>query len=440
MQQQLKEIILDYQGVKLFTGVRRTVEVTPVSKKASIYIGVRRSGKSTLMFQVIHRLLDEGISRENILYLNFFDERLHGLHEIGLGAILEAYFSLYPEKKNTEKIYCFFDEIQMFNGWEPFVDRIMRMENCEVYITGSSAQMLSKEIATTMRGRALSWEIFPFSFQEFVEAKGLNPNGPVSTKERLLLQNAFDQYFKEGSFPEVLGLSKHMRIKILQEYFSSVLSRDLIERHDISHPKAAIDLARWFIDNNSAMFSLNSITGYLKSLGYKISKSTVSDFVAWFEDAYFFFAVRIFDTSLARANSNPKKIYCIDHAMVNAVNSGIMVNSGRLLENIVFMALRRLTTQIYYYKTDKGREVDFIVQTPDRNKKLIQVCESLADPKTKLREVQALQDAMLELKLKNGIIVTRAEETSIEVDSGKIEVIPAWRFLLSISLKDKDSS
>lgn len=440
MQQQLKEIILDYQQVKIFTGIPRTIEVIPVHRKASIYIGVRRCGKSTLMYQVMRRLLDAGTSRENILYLNFFDERLNGLHETGLGAVLEAYYSLYPEKKNSEKVYCFFDEIQLFSDWEPFVDRIMRMENCEVYITGSSAQMLSKEIATTMRGRALSWEIFPFSFYEFITAKKLKPKEHYSTKERLLLQNAFDLYFVEGSFPEVLGQSKQMRIKILQEYFNSVLFRDLIERHNIPHPKAVIDLARWFIENNSALFSINSVTGYLQSLGHKVPKSKVSDYIAWFEDAYFFFTVRIFDSSLTRANSNPKKIYCVDHAMVSAVNSGIMVNSGRLLENIVYMSLRQQTSQIYYYKTEKGHEVDFIAQTTERDRELIQVCESLAVPKTKLREIQALQEAMQELKLKQGTIVTRSEEGTIEVEAGVITIIPAWRFLLRISNHAKGSA
>ncbi len=182
---QLKEIILDFQEANLYTGVQRHTQVTPVKGKATVCIGIRRSGKSTLMYQIIQKLVHQGIGRQNVLYLNFFDERLHKLHEVGLGTILEAYFSLYPEKKNTEKIYCFFDEIQLFPGWEPFIDRVMRMENCEVYITGSSAHLLSKEIATQMRGRAISWEIFPFSFQEFLDSKKLSYKKPYSTKTRL---------------------------------------------------------------------------------------------------------------------------------------------------------------------------------------------------------------------------------------------------------------
>jgi len=181
----LKEIILDFQEAVLATGVPRRVNVISVPGKATVCIGVRRSGKSTFMFQLMQRLQDNGVSRQNILYLNFFDDRLHNLRHDNLNIILESYFSLYPEKKNSETIYCFFDEIQVVPGWEPFVDRLIRTEKCEVYITGSSAQMLSKEIATQMRGRALSWEMFPFSFREFLDFKNIACAGHLSSKKRL---------------------------------------------------------------------------------------------------------------------------------------------------------------------------------------------------------------------------------------------------------------
>jgi len=367
----LKEIILDFQEQELSTGVARHMNISSVTGKATICIGVRRSGKSTLMFQIIERLLNDGVSRKNILYLNFFDDRLYGLQHSELNIILEAYFSIYPEKKNTEKIYCFFDEIQMLNGWEAFVDRLMRTEKCEIYITGSSAQMLSKEIATQMRGRALSWEIFPFSFREFLDFKKIDYSGSLSTKKRLFIQKAFEEYSEKGGFPEVADLNRQIRIKIHQEYFNAVLYRDLVERHDVLHPKSVIDLAHWFIDNSASLYSVNGLTGYLKSLGHKIQKSTVSDYLEWFEDAYFLFTVRIFDASLARSNANSKKIYCIDHAMIRSISSGVLVNSGHILENIVFTALRHLTSDIFYYRTKNGKEVDFIIQKRNHSRELI---------------------------------------------------------------------
>lgn len=428
----LKELILDFQELDLVTGVPRRLKITPVAGKATVCIGVRRSGKSTFMFQCIKALLEEGVSRQNILYLNFFDDRLHNLHYTGLGAILEAYFSLYPEKKNVEKIFCFFDEIQVIANWEPFLDRLLRTEKCEVFITGSSAQMLSKEIATQMRGRALSWEMFPFSFREFLDFKGIESNGALSTKKRLMVQKAFEVYWQSGGFPEVAGLDRQLRIKTHQEYFNALLFRDLVERHDISHPKAVTDLAHWLVDNTASLYSINNLTGYLKSLGHKVPKSSVSDYLEWFEDAYFMFTVRILDPSLARSNTNPKKIYCIDHSLVNSVSSGILVNSGHLLENLVFTALRRVTPDIFYFKGKSGKEVDFIARIIDRSWTLVQVCETLADPQTRKREVAALTEAMSELKLESGTIVTRGEEQQIKTGQGTIDVVPAWRFLLKL--------
>jgi hypothetical protein len=206
----------------------------------------------------------------------------------------------------------------------------------------------------------------------------------------------------------------------------------LVERHDVSHPKAVTDLARWLMDNAASLYSINSLTGYLKSLGHKAPKSAVADYLQWFEDAYFLFTVRIFDTSAARRDTNPKRIYCIDHAMVASVFSGILVNSGHLLENLVFTGLRRLYPEIYYYKTKTGREVDFIVPKGGGVKMLVQVCESLAEPSTRKRETLALFEAMAELGLNTGILVTWNEDERINMETGTIQVVPAWRFLLDL--------
>ena len=181
-----------------------------------------------------------------------------------------------------------------------------------------------------------------------------------------------------------------------------------------------------------AFSSVNNLTAYLQSLGYKAPKSAVSDYLEWFEDAYFMFTVRIFDPSLARRNANPKKIYCIDHALVTSVSSGILFNSGHLLENLVFIALRRIYQNICYYKTKSDREVDFIISMRDHSRMLVQVCESLAEPQTRKREITALSEAMSELGLTTGTIVTRNENERVDVPSGTIQVTPVWRFLLEL--------
>lgn len=428
----LKAMLLDFQEAPLATGIPRRLRVESVPGKATVCIGVRRAGKSTYLFQVIDRLIGAGVPRQNILYLNFFDDRLRSLEREGLGLITEAYYSLFPEKKNTETVYCFFDEIQAVERWEPFVDRLMRTEKCEVYLTGSSAHMLSREIATQMRGRALSWEVFPFSFAEFLDFKKIASAGSLSTRRRLTIQKAFDEFWETGGFPEVLGLDRRLRTKIHQEYLGAILFRDLVERHDVSHPNAVRDLVHRLLENTASMYSINSLTGYLQSLGHNAPKAAVADYVAWFEDAYFLFTTTIFDASAARRRTNPKKIYCVDHAFVTSVTPRILVNSGHLLESLVFTALRRVTPDIHYYKTGDGSEVDFIAQLPDRSRLLVQACESLAAPQTRKREVSALSAAMAELGLDRGIIVTRSGDSEIEVESGTIRVVPAWRFLVEL--------
>jgi len=432
----LKEIILDNQNNQLFTGTHRHLKVTPVNKKATIIIGVRRCGKSTWLNQAIEGLISKGVSKENILYINFFDDRLTNLKQGGLDTVLEAYFTIYPEKKTLETVYCFFDEIQVIQGWEAFVDRMLRTENCEIYITGSSAKMLSKEIASQMRGRALSWELFPFSFSEYLWHCKIGNHLPASSQQRHRVENAFGNFYEQGGFPEVVGVDRHLRIKIHQEYVNSILFRDLIERYDISHPRAVVDLARRLMENISSLYTLNGLSNYLKSIGHKAPKNAVADYLTWFEDAYFLFTVRLFSASYGKSNANPKKIYSIDHALIRSVTSGILVKSGHLLENIVYIALRRKNNDIYYYKTATNQEIDFLVQDQQQKIKLIQVCETLANPRTRQRETHSLENAMNELGLSDALIITREESEQLTVKNGKITVIPVWKFLLETSMND----
>jgi predicted AAA+ superfamily ATPase len=272
--------------------------------------------------------------------------------------------------------------------------------------------------------------VFPFSFREFLDAKGLRAEGTLSTKERMLVQKAFAAYWDCGGFPETLNLEPALRIKIHQEYFHAVLFRDLVERHNIAHPRAVADLARQLTDNAASLYTLNSLTGMLQARGHRASKTAVADYLEWFEDAYFLFTVRKFDASFSKSNANPKKIYCVDHALVSSIASGVLLNAGHLLENLVFTALRRISPQIFYYKTRSNKEVDFLMLDERGGRRLIQVCETLADPKTRRRELDALSEAMRELDLETGLIVTRGEEETVTVNTGSVRILPAWRFLL----------
>lgn len=427
----LKEVILDFQSLTLETGVPRRLRIEPVRGKAAVCLGVRRGGKSTFLFQAVQALYAQGVQPQNVLYVNFFDDRLHELTHQGPAPVLEAYFSLFPENKGTEMVYCFFDEIQMVKGWEPFVDRLLRTERCEVYLTGSSARLLSREVATQMRGRSLSWELFPFSFAEFLDFKSIRTE-PETSRNRLLTQKAFEEYWQTGGFPEVRNVPDRVRVMIHQEYFRTMVYRDIVERHDARHPQAVMDMAFRLVNNVAASHSVNSLTGYLKALNHRVSKAFVGECLEWFEDAFLLFAAKLWDASLARQNVNAKKVYCIDHALVVSVSLGILVNAGHLLENLVFLHLRRRTDRIHYYRTQSGREVDFIWQDTKGQRRLVQVCEGLAGkPDTQRREIAALTEAMQEMKLKEGTVVTRDETGEIETTAGNIKVIPAWKYLLS---------
>jgi predicted AAA+ superfamily ATPase len=426
----LKEMILDFQQHEVDVGVRRRLDVSLVKGKAFVCIGVRRCGKSTLLNQLVMDALEKGLQRENVLYVNFFDDRIQEPLQGNLNLILEAYFSLYPEKKGHEEVFCFFDEIQEIRGWEAFVDRLMRTEPCRVFITGSSARMLSKEIATQMRGRSLAWELFPFSFAEWIDYKGVNDK-PGTSRFRLRSKKVFEEYWDCGGFPEVRNVERHLRVMIHQEYFKTIVLRDIVQRYDASHPRAVMDLAHRLVNQTASLYSINSLTGYLKSVGHSAQKTFVRDCLQWFEDAYFMFSVLLFDASVARQNVNPKKIYCVDHALVRSVGSGILVNTGHLLENVVFCQLRRLGGAIHYYRTADGREVDFIWRTGTDPWRLVQVCETLESPETREREVSSLRMAMRERKLRLATIVTRNEQDDLVVDEGRIHVVPVWEFLLS---------
>ena len=425
----LQQIILDFQEQNLETGVQRHMKYEVVPNKAFICIGVRRCGKSTLIYQIIEKLLQKHKNIENILYLNFFDDRLWALKNGDIGAVIEAYYALYPKKKGAEKIYCFFDEIQEVQNWESFIDRLIRTENCEVYLSGSSSKMLSKEISTQMRGRSLAWELFPFSFKEFLDA-GQIEYQKITTRNRLIIQNAYGDFFKNGGFPEALSATDQIRIMLLQEYYKAILHRDIIERFDTLHPKAVIDAGYRLMSSVSSLYSTNKITDYLKSLGHKVSKSFVGQCFDWFEDAYFLFSIKRYSASINKQNTNPRKVYCIDHGMVQAVTPMITENRGRLLENIVFIHLRRQGCEVYYYRTNNGREVDFIWLDRERKKHFAQVCWTMKDHKTRQREISSLLIAMEEQQAESAIIVTHDENEILQEGNRKIEILPAWKFLL----------
>jgi predicted AAA+ superfamily ATPase len=429
--QTIQDVLIEAQKQKRFTGVPRRLAYRLMPGKAFVCIGVRRAGKSTLLYQIMDQLLGQGAAPEDLLYVNLFDDRLEEVRQGNLNLLTEAYFGLYPERKSRSGLHCLLDEVQMARGWESFADRLMRAERMSVYLTGSSAAMLSREVGTAMRGRALAWELFPFSFAEYLDAKGI----PISLRgqqDRLRVRKGFEGYWRTGGFPEVMDADDAMRVMIHQDYFKTMVFRDVVDRHDALHPRAVRDMAYRLLNSAASLYSVNALTGYLKSLDHRVSKAFVGDVLSWMEDAYALFTVRLFDASLSRQHANPKKIYAVDHALIRSTSTGILVNDGHLLENLVFVDRRRRGTEVYYYRTRSGREVDFVWRGIAGRLTLVQVSFQAPDgSETLSREMAALREALGEQPGSRAVLVTMDDERrQLKTPNGEVEVLPVWQYLL----------
>ena len=411
----------------------RDIQIFPVPRKATVIIGIRRSGKSTWQHEKMEALLDEGVLVENICYIDFSDDRLDFLRieESDPSVITNTYYGMYPEK-HGQQVYFFFDELQYVNRWAQFVNRIQTTETCEVYITGSSAKLLSKEIATELGGRTFSWEIFPFSFREFLRANG-KPQAITDIVSRDAIISAFDSYVEMGGMPERLVLPKGSMAPIyFQNLVNDVITRDILFRYNIQHPVQVKRLVQILMNNYSRLFTVNKLKQRLAGERNKLSPELISDYIDKLIDCYLIFTVPIRSYNMAVKAVNPKKIYCVDHALVQAFSRATSENIGFVLENMVYIALRRSMEHIFYYKTSKGDEIDFAVG-PDNDIQLIQVCWELSkESRTREHELSPLLDGMEELGLQKSWIITgyEKEEFKDEQTGRVIHIVPAYSWLL----------
>ena len=416
-----------------FPIVSRDIQILPVMRKATIIKGIRRSGKSTWQHEKIEALLDEGVQKENICFIDFSDDRLDFLRikTSEPTVISDTYYGMYPQK-HSQKIYFFFDEIQYVTRWGQFVNRLQTTENCEIYITGSSAKLLSKEIATELGGRTYSWEIFPFSFREFLKATGKKESiYDITSRDEIV--STFDEYVIKGGMPERLHLpNESMGVTYFQDLVNDVITRDLILRFNISHPLQLKRLVHILMNNMSRLISVNKLKQRLIKEGYKLSNELISDYIDKLHDCYLLFTVPIRSYNNAVQAVNPKKVYCIDHALAQAFSHSTSENKSLVLENMIYIKLRHTMEHIFYYKSEKGDEIDFAVGS-DSNIQLIQVCWQLWDQdNTRQREIKALLDGMEEFKLQESWIITAYEEQEYQdEETGRlIHIVPAYKWLL----------
>ena len=431
METLLEQLIADFHERDLPPLTRRHVQLPWLPGKIDSIIGMRRSGKTWFLFQVITDLLVRDTPKESILYINFEDERLQPMTASELLRIPEVYYRRYPYLRDGSCVFLF-DEIQNIPGWELFVRRLLDTENVHICLTGSSAKLLSREIATSLRGRSISTEIFPFSFVEALEHSGIDPGTGKrpGTKKRALLENRLRSYVLEGGFPEVQGIDPEYRIRILQDYLDVVILRDVVERHRISNTTPLRYMIRHLLNATANLFSVNKFYNDLKSQGIPCGKNTLHEYLDHLSDSYLFFQVQMHTRSERARMVNPRKIYAIDTGLAQACSRRTRPDWGHLLENFVFMELRRRYGVIEYYRTQSGREVDFLVTDRRGRKLLIQVSIDIKDPATRKRELAALCEAMKECNLTEATVVTLDLEESLEAEPGRIRVVPAWLWAL----------
>jgi len=422
MKEILKSIIKDFFEKDL-SGVRkRDYEIpTNISKIISI-IGARRTGKTFLLLSIIKQLREK-YNKENLLYINFEDDRLFPLKLEHLSLIIDAYYELFPEKKN-ELVYFFFDEVQNVENWELFMRRIYDNEKCRIYVTGSSSKLLSKEIATSLRGRTLTYSIFPYSFKEYIAYHNVGTDF-YNTSVKANILHYFDKYTKSTAFPELIDFEQSSQVKALHDYSDLIIYKDLVERFNISNRFLIKYFVKFLLSNISNPISINKSYNDFKSQGLSVSKDTLFQYLDHIADAFIVYPVNIFTDNMKEKNRNPLKIYSLDVGLNMLFTNNI--NIGRIYENIVYMELRRYNENIFYYKAQQ--EVDFLINNIN-GIKLINVSYSISEKSTREREIKGLILAMNNLDVDNAILINNELEEEIKMGNKTISVVPLWKWLL----------
>lgn len=413
MKQILKTIIKDFHSQPLPSFKPRQLQVPLDLGKIITIIGPRRAGKTWYFFQLMTELEELGKQRQQFLYLNFEDERLE--FETNYDQILDAYLELYPEQKLNE-IFIFFDEIQELPDWEKYTRRLYDTVSRKIFLTGSNAKMLSKEIATSLRGRSLSFEIMPLSFYEFLHFQDIDSQDRYSTRNRAKIQRSFDEYLIWGGYPELVDIDIRFKPDVLQEYFNVMLYRDLMDRYEIRDTSILKYLVKRIIASFTKEFSVNKLYNDLKFRGIKIGKDSIYRLTDQIFSIYMVTSVEKYDLSVVKREMSNRKVYLYDNGFAAATHYAFSEDRGKLLENLVFTRLRASEKDIYFLKN--GYECDFVVFPRTEKPIFIQVTEVLHQDNFN-REVTGLEKARK--RIKNGRSLLIAGELSTPINE-----IPEW--------------
>jgi WD40 repeat protein/predicted AAA+ superfamily ATPase len=426
----IKQVILDFHRSQLQEHHKRNITVPLDTDKIISIIGPRRAGKTYFLYQLMDELLqNRDVTKKQIIYINFEDERLD-LEKQELDFILQSYRELYADIP-LESVYFFFDEIQNLEGWEQFTRRVYDTVSRNIFITGSNAKLLSKEIATSLRGRHLVFEVFPLSFSEYLDFHGESPDYLSSGGHASVLRR-LDDFLRFGGFPGLISTNRALKYNELQIYYDTMIFRDLVERYEIKQ----VNILKYFLKRLMVSvtkdFSINKIYNDLKSRGFRVSKDLLYEFQEGVETIFLMLVLKKLDPSVVKQELSEKKIYCIDTGLINAVTNQLSGDTGKLLENMVAVELRRRNPGIFFYRGKS--ECDFVIMDREKVVSVVQVCESIRDPETREREIRGVLEASRRFETDNGLIITREEEEEISLEGIRIQVIPVYKYLLEAEL------
>jgi len=411
----------------------RAINLAPylglMPRKIITLTGFRRSGKTYLGLYTIERLLKK-FSREEVIYINFEDERIP-LRTDFLTNLLPTIKEVFGKPPKI----LFLDEVQNIPQWGKWLRRVYD-ENPGIifFVTGSSSKMSSQEIPTELRGRCLEIKVSPLSFSEFLDFKNIKINLEAvssSQNQKAELSRALNEYLHYGALPEVVLSHESRKMEILQQYYQTVIQKDIVERFKIKNQEGLKALLRLLL--NSTAYSFGKLYNTLKSLNYRIGKTTLLNYVSHIETSYFLESLPIFSYKIKDQLQYSRKAYFIDNGFINALSTNFSENLGRLAENLVFIDLRREANNqsaFFYWKDVSGKEIDFVIKQGLKIKQLLQVCWDIFNVDTKKREVSALIKASEELRCDNLLIITGDYEAKEKIKNQTISYIPLWRWLL----------
>ncbi|MBF0450699.1 MAG: ATP-binding protein [Candidatus Magnetomorum sp.] len=428
----IQQRIADAINMPLPELIKRDCQVPAIPNKTFAIIGMRRSGKTYYLYQTMQAYLDRGIHRERLLYINFEDERLLDMTINDMHWIVDEYFAIFPENRGTQTFF-FFDEIQRIDQWEIFIRRLMDTENIQIYVSGSSAKMLSAEIASSMRGRSVERVIYPYSFREFLRCHDIPRPESIQLVDkgmRSFYENYSLKYLTTGGFPEVQFLPDYERQLLLQQYANTVTFRDIVDRYNVQNLNVLKKLIHFLIVNAGGYFSVNKFYHLLKSNGIKVSKNTLHEYLEYIQGSYLLKMITIHSQSDKKRMVNPMKPYIIDTGLAASFSSSQTLNYGHHLENCIFVELCRRNARISYLKTSSGYEIDFIADYPDGARDIIQVSADISSPSTREREIRALYEVNTQMSHGNLILINLSEENNLIKNDVTIHIMPAWKWLL----------